>query len=154
MGGMLGINGVWMAYWADEIRAEDLTKFKADYGSPAWQSEWELLAILASLKVFAHMLQGGLVRVVIESDSTSALQASMTLRAHSPQMNRLSGEVALELEANGLDLLWGAHISGADNYLADALSRLSQGASVPECLRDAEWLDAIPRDTNFYRAWR
>ncbi|CAE8696540.1 unnamed protein product, partial [Polarella glacialis] len=106
MGGMLGINGVWMAYC--------------------------------------------LVRVAIESDSTSALQASMTLRAHSPQMNRLSGEVALELEANGLDLLWGAHISGADNYLADALSRLSQGASVPECLRDAEWLDAIPRDTNFY----
>ena len=54
MGGILLENdGTVLGYWADELQARDLERFGATVGDPAFQSEWEFLAVLISVAVFA-----------------------------------------------------------------------------------------------------
>ena len=156
MGRFLCQVGKPVAFWADELREEELKLFKAEIGDPSFQTEWELLAILVSLRVFSeHWPHDDLqpTQVIVETDNTAALQAALNFQASSPIMQYLAAEVALELESQTLDMLWGTHIRGVANHEADALSRLSQGAAIPSSLRHVNRLEVPLRDSSFFRAW-
>jgi hypothetical protein len=153
MGGILLVSGKPQRYWACALSAEDLARFGAQVGDPAFQSEWELLAVHMALRIFGPYLNGGWMQVIVQADNTSALQAALQFKAKSPLMNFLAAEVSLELEAQGLEMLWGQHIPGADNTWADALSRLAKGKVVPEALRQC-YCEQVPvRDESYFRAW-
>ena len=41
-----------LCYWADALGPLDFERFGAKLGDPAWQAEWEHLAVLTSLHAF------------------------------------------------------------------------------------------------------
>ena len=137
--------------FAFPLACKDAQLFNATIGDPSWQSEWELLAVLVSLRIFAEELNGGWV--ALESDNTATLQAALDFRASSPLMLALAAEVSLELEANSLELQFAHHIRGVANYEADALSRLSLGAAIPARLQAVPRRSVPRRDRSWYRAW-
>ena len=76
----------------------------------------------------------------------------MKAAGKTPVMNALAAEVALRLECAGVQTL-PEHLSGTLNFQCDALSRLSQGASIPTVLQDVP--RAVPKDrsSHFFWAW-
>ncbi len=46
--------------WACPLSAGDLALFDAERGDPAWQAEWELLALLLSVAVWSQLLRAPL----------------------------------------------------------------------------------------------
>ena len=50
-GGILFEDGWPRAWAAEEWDEQDLTLLKAKKGDPAWQAEWELLAVLVAVDV-------------------------------------------------------------------------------------------------------
>ena len=68
--------------------------FDAKLGDPAWQAEWEHLAVLTSL----HVFRGHLPRrscIAIEGDNTAVLEATLRLSSGKPLMNAVAAEIAL-----------------------------------------------------------
>ena len=101
--------------------------------------------MIISLRVFGPQLQGKACYLL--TDNTGVLSAALTLRAKSPGMVILSAELACVLREFDIELSKGKHLRSAANYLADALSRIPQGAAVPAKLATVGRLDPGPRDT-------
>eukprot|EP00974_Lingulodinium_polyedra_P018164 1758655-Lingulodinium_polyedra.AAC.1 len=99
-------------------------------------TEFELLRVLVSLRVWGSRLQEwGTGGFRIEADSASALAIALKLASPKPVLNALAAEIVLTLEACKIEVLVGTHYRGTLNVLADALSRLAEGAEVPRALR-------------------
>ena len=81
----------------------------------------------------------------LSTDNTGMLHAGLELRASSPGMVKAAAELAC-LRQFDIEMSQGSHLRSAANYLADALSRLSQGAAVPARLVLVLRLTAGPRD--------
>ena len=62
---------------------------------PAFQSEWELLTIFLAVRLFSRFVSNKRVHIVVQSDSTSALEAATKFKAHSPIMVRLACELGI-----------------------------------------------------------
>ena len=107
--------------------------------------------MLVSLDVFGPQLAG--VKFKLQVDNSAALSAAMILKSPSPVMNAVASEVSLRIERLRAVLELAEHIPGTLNFLADALSRLSVGAKLPERLVAAVRFPAPSRDSNFWRAW-
>ena len=60
------------AYQDDSLSDDGLSRFRAVRGDPAWQAEWELLAILISLHVFHSKLVEARAQSVVQCDSLAA----------------------------------------------------------------------------------
>lgn len=116
--------------------------------SPAYQSEFELLAILMCIKVFPPFLKEK-CQLFFRADNVAALQAALEFKAHSPIMALLAGEVALELEHLDLPELQGRHLAGLLNDTADKLSR----GQIPLTCASASRVDVVAIDGDFFRAW-
>ena len=82
-------------------------------GDPAWQVEWELLAILMSLHVFRSKL-------------VAALSAAVELSSPTVLINAHATEIALVLDELSAELTLTQHVQGVLKFDADFLSRLSQ----------------------------
>ena len=67
-------------------------------GDPAWQAEWELLAILISL--IACVPHESRAPIVVQSDGVAALSVAVKLSSPKVLMNAPGAEIALVL--NGL----------------------------------------------------
>ena len=65
-----------------EIQPADLHFLGATRGDPAWQSEWELMAVVLGVTAFSRYLRGKCVRLL--TDNTGALSAVNNLRASAP----------------------------------------------------------------------
>ena len=82
LGGIFSIGGNIVAYFSDHLHDEDFELFGSCRGDPAFQSEYELLAVLVALRVFAPMMQQHQVNlVVIRGD----LRASSRFQIQGPQ---------------------------------------------------------------------
>ena len=68
-------------------------------------------------------------------------------------MNAIAAEISLLLDHMTCGLVVGEHLPGKHNFLADALSRLSEGAKLPSCLNVAERRLAPVRNAAFFAAW-
>ena len=90
---------------------------------------------------------------MVESDSTAALAVALKLSSNRPLMNALAGEISLILEGLNCGMLLGVHVPGVLNYVADALSRLSEGETIPSSLSQARRIEPPPRVASFYKAW-
>eukprot|EP00435_Cladocopium_sp_Y103_P074226 s203_g47.t1 len=131
LGAVLFQAGAPITYFAHTLRDSDCRSLGggARTHDPSFQSEWELLAILLAVHLFSKFLVGQRVQIVVQSDSSSALEAVMNFRAHSPIMVRLACELAIEVELLGINALWGRHVPGVRNTLADRLSRVAEGCA-------------------------
>ena len=143
-GGILWRGNQAVTWWADSIEQCDLDFVEGQLKDPAWQSEWELMAVVISVRVFSTWLKQQAVHLL--TDNTGVLSAALTLRATSPGMVVLAAELACALRASDIELSRGSHLRSAANYLADALSRIPQGAPVPAQLREVARCKTEPRD--------
>ena len=142
-----------MAYFADELRAVDFELFGSQRGDPAFQSEYELLAVLVGLRVFRQLIwRAKAMRVIQRSDNTATLHTALRYKASSPIMAQLAAEICLEVEFQGLVHVIPQHLAGVLNIIPDKLSRLHTKQFPPPLLR-VERVAVPPRDRTFYRAW-
>ena len=153
MGGILLVRstGRVLSWWADAISDLDVAKFKAVRGDPSWQNEWEALAVLVSLIAFGEELAGA--KWELQTDNQTAMTAAMKYKSTKPLMNLVAGEIALRLERLRSDLAVAQHVPGVLNVEADALSRLTEGKEVPECVRGVPRRAAPDRTGAFWLAW-
>ena len=146
-----------LEYWADPIGDVDRRWFRAEAGESAFMPEFELLTILVSIKVWGPRLQGGNVGLVLQGDAVAALTAAINLTGRTPLLNALAAEVALQLELNRWDCLFGEHVRSELNVEADKLSRLWDDVTVsqvvPGTLQNVVRICAPPRDSAFMIAW-
>ena len=148
MGAVLFRNGVPLEWLAVDWSQEDLRLFGAKVGDPAWQAEWEILAILIALDTWLARLRGE-AACLIQSDALAALYTARKLAGRSPAMNFVAAEIALRVESAHI-LLDAEHVKGILNFECDALSRLGQGEAIPKRLQSVVRVNPKPRNEAFF----
>ena len=123
MGAVLYEGSAPVAYWADALRDADADVFGARLGDPAFNTLWEGLAVLVSLRLWAPEF-GPFAEVVVRSDNLGFLQALAARRAGDPGLNRILQEVSLDECLHDYPLVGLVHIPGVSNVVADGLSRM------------------------------
>ena len=91
--------------------------------------------------------------VTVKSDSMAALGAATKLRSTSPAINAVVRELALDLAEGKYRIDFFEHLPGAENMLADELSRLYQPgavATVPTALGDVPRVHPPPRGPGWW----
>ena len=106
---------------------------KVVIGDPAHQATFEAYTALVALRHWTSAQTRG--RVTLVGDAQGILIDMITLKAKSSKINAIAQEVALHLAPLGLSLE-GIHIWGETNVNPDALSRLAEGYTIPDELRD------------------
>ena len=150
MGAILFVKGFPVSWIASPWSQEDLDIFGARIGDPAWQAEWELLAILVAIDTWLPLLVGENA-CLVQSDALAALHSAARLAGRSASMNALAAEIALGIESAQVNLD-AEHLRGALNFQCDALSRLDQGAVVPQELIHVPRASPKPRSPSFFWA--
>jgi hypothetical protein len=152
MGAILFKFGQPVAWIAEDWGEHDLRVLKATRGDPAWQAEWELLAVLIAVDTWLPHLHAQAVSL-LQTDATAALYDATRMAGRTPAMNALAAELALRFESAQVHMT-GEHLSGTLNFACDALSRLSEGtARVPEALAGVARATPRPRVPAFFWAW-
>jgi len=128
----------------------DARVLQAQTSDPAWQAEWELLALLIAVDTWLPNIRAQ--PCVLQTDALAALFDVARAAGRTPLMNALSAELTLRLEAAQVAIV-PIHLSGTLNFQCDALSRLSQGASVPASLRQIKRASSRLRCPSFFWAW-
>ena len=126
---------------------DDLAFLKAKVGDPAWQAEWELFAVLIAIDTWLPHLRGQ-AAFLLQADATAALFAAARMAGRTAAMNAIAVEIAIRLESAQV-ILSPEHFRGTLNFECDALSRLAQGAKVPERLLGVERALPKPRQRPF-----
>jgi len=150
MGAILFKKGLPVLWMALDWSPDDLAFLKAKIGDPAWQAEWELFAILIAVDAWLPHLRGQ-AAFLLQADATAALFSAARLAGRTPAMNAIAVEIAIRLESAEVTLS-PEHLRGALNFECDALSRLAQGAAVPERLQDVQRSWPKPRQQQFFWA--
>ena len=155
MGGFLMIGNVYHSYWFDKVTDADRELMGSEAGDPAFQSEWELLAVWVSLEAFKEVLTqyGTGCQVILRTDNMATIQAAMEFRSHSPLMTQLTAEISILTELLQLQPIRAEHVPGILNRIADKLSRANSPIDVPVELQAARCLSAVPRSVHSFRAW-
>ena len=68
-------------------------------------------------------------------------------------MALVAADLALELEALQVPHIWGQHVAGILNDIADRLSRMSELPELPHVLTNVHRVPVPRRDRSFYRSW-
>ena len=139
------------AWIAEAWSQDDLTLLKARVGDPAWQAEWELLAILIAVDTWLPLLHSQ-AACLVQTDATAALHDAVRMAGRTPAMNALAAELALRFESAQVHVI-PEHLSGTLNFQCDALSRLAQGAVVPLVLKATPRISPKLRSPSFFWAW-
>ena len=88
----------------------------------------------------------------MQMDATAALHSILNAAGKTPVMNALAAEIVLRLECADVHTL-PEHLSGTLNFHCDSLSRLSQGAAIPDVLLDIPRETVKDRSASFFWAW-
>ena len=100
-------------------------------GDPAHQATFEAYTFLLAVATWVTSDMRG--RVILIGDALGVMCGVVTLSAKSEIVNKIAMELALHLAPLCISLQ-GVHIWGEENDMADALSRLFSGASLPVSL--------------------
>eukprot|EP00971_Amphidinium_carterae_P068298 1352451-Amphidinium_carterae.1 len=121
MGGVLQVNGQYIAFFGVPLSDDDVQIHGYDRGSPDGQQVWELLSALIALRLWSTVWIHG--RTILQGDNLAALYAILNLNPASANLRRLARELALDFAAvaRAPDVV--RHLPGTLNTLADALSR-------------------------------
>ena len=105
----------------------------ASIGECGSQALWEAYMLLVAIVTWKHHFVQHSGKLTIVGDAKGVLQAILLPRAKAPSVNRVIMELQMTLGASMHDLR-GEHVWSEDNGVADALSRMAEGAEVPpEC---------------------
>ena len=129
--------------------AEDEELLGCRIGDPAGQATWEAFALLLCLREWAVGTWRGPLTII--GDAEGVMAGLITLGARSPPVNAIAREAVLLLAPWGRHLR-GVHVWSEDNSLADALSRLAQGAAVPALLLQVSRAQVAPRCSSQWRS--
>ena len=124
---------------------DDEHLLKATRGDPASQAIWEAYAMLLAIITWIPHFPLGRCKLQLRGDALGVLQAVLARRAKCPQINRIIAETQLALGSTMYDL-FASHIWSEHNDIADDLSRLNEGASVPDKCAEAV-CDEVHRPT-------
>ena len=152
IGGVLVINGVIAAWFADGISDADLRHFNARRGESAYNTVWEALAILVAVRLWrlpSH--QSAFLHV--RSDSLGALSALSKLSSSERSLNMIARELALDWAQLLKPPTVYEHTPGIANVLPDILSRLEAPSphEFPDILRAVPGGRPPQRDSSFWR---
>ena len=100
-------------------------------GDEKGQATFEAYMMLEA--VLCWVTKATLGKVCLVGDAQGVLFGLTRLSASSPIINEVAKEMALHLAPMG-QTLSGSHVWGEQDEVADALSRLDRGASLPPCL--------------------
>ena len=120
----------------------DASAIGARWLDPAAQPLWEAYALLCAVSTWAVALAGHQGRLVLHGDAQGVLQAVCRRRAREPRLNLIVAEIQLHLGA-GIHDLTGVHFWSEENAVCDALSRRAEGATLPEVLVDATFVEPV-----------
>ena len=98
----------------------------------AWQPAWELQPIAVSVDRWRPLLATRAVVALVNTDASAAFGVARRLAGRTLAMDYLAAELGLRLRCVGCTLQ-DEHLRGTLNVEADALSRLTQGSSIPVC---------------------
>ena len=139
----------WPAAWvACTWTPADADLMACPLESPDGQARWEAFMMVLALRQW--MQKGLRGRVCMIGDAEGILGALTRLRSADEIVNLMAMELALWIAPRGLSLE-GVHIWGEENAVADKLSRLSQGARVPQQLQDIPKVDLLPRGKGVWK---
>ena len=151
LGGVAFYQNRPVGYVLDGIAPQDAARFGTAPGRCGDQALWEALAILAAICAFGPATfgptPGGLPRreLVVYTDSMAASGALGKLRSKDGHVNVVARQLAWVLAAWQMRVYF-RHVPGAQNELADALSR----GVVPPCLRVVRRVPLVPRGHSFW----
>jgi len=152
MGAIIFKNGSPVAWIAEEWAALDYILFPGSAkGDPAWQAEWELLAVLIAVDTWLPRLHCQAM-CLVQTDATAALHDVARMAGRTPAMNAMAAELALRFESAQVHVTT-EHFNSTLNFECDALSRLSKGAAMPGALRGVAQAQSRQRDAAFFWAW-
>ena len=140
---------VTVRYFVAEWTLEDATALQAKWLDPSAQPLWEAYALLIAVHTWHGLLGGRRGRLRLRGDAKGVLQAVVRRRAHHAALNRIVAELLLILGRTMHDIE-AAHFWSELNADADALSRVHEGARVPQRLAQTGICDAPVRR----RPWR
>ena len=150
-GAILFRHGSPLQWLAQDWTESDTQIMHATLGDPAWQAEWELLALLRAVDTWIVHLRDENT-ALFQMDAAAALHAAARGAGRTPIMNAIAAEIAIRLESVGAGL-WPEHLSGTLNFECDALSRLTQGATIPTALTGVQRVSPRPLSHEFFLAW-
>ena len=104
-------------------------------GECAAQARWEAYTLVATIELWYKVIFASRGRLVVIGDPLGDLYGAVKFRSKDPWINRMFLRLALLFAPRG-DTLEAVHIWSEANALADTLSRLNEGAALPECLKD------------------
>ena len=153
-GGVLIVNNIVLAYFADIISNHDVRIMKHQPGTAEGQQTWEALCLLIALRAWRMhwMIRRSLL--CIKSDNKAALTLVTKLKAKGTR-SIIAKELGLLYAESSYEPRLADHIPGVFNGLADCLSRLTSpdGAySVPESLRAVSRTFIPSRPRSWYRS--
>ena len=126
---------------------EDCHAAGAVIGEASSQARWEAFALVSAIHLWSGQVLAADGDTTMVTDALGVLCGAATLRNRDRAINTLLMDLALLLAPSGR-CVEGLHIWSEENTEADALSRLCQGAVVPQRL------SAIPRTAWPEAAWR
>ena len=103
-------------------------------GECAAQARWEAYTLVATIELWHKVIFASRGRLVVIGDPLGDLYGAVRFRSKDPWINRMFLRLALLFAPRG-DTLEAVHIWSEANALADTLSRLNEGAALPECLK-------------------
>ena len=153
--GFVGLGrGGPLCFGRTPISEDDERVFSTQKGKCTDQAIWEALAILCGVKSVKKLLWHPDAckprSLMIHTDSTAAMGSLSKMRSPDPRLSTIAREFAMTAALYQLRFLW-KHLPGAQNDLADALSRgkrprvLTSVKDVPVPHRSKEfWITRAP----------
>ena len=154
VGGLVVVNGAVAGWFSDELGPADEERFGFRIGEPDGQCTWEALALLLGVRLWGAWARDGGVDLRVRSDNVATLALAVKFASPSWTLNALGAELAHLLELWNIEGLVAEHVPGSLNTAADALSRRSEGKSLPDCCRSAKQYPAPRRDEKLLSLWR
>ena len=141
----MGYKPVQYASWA--WSAQHCTWAQATIGDAASQARWEALALLLAMTTWQEILMASGGNWHMLGDALGMLEGATKFRSKDPEINFIFMEMALLIVEGGREL-HAEHIWSERNALANAVSRLEEGASLPRELQ------GVPRAKTIQPRWK
>ena len=152
-GGVMYADGVAKKFFCEAISEADQLRFGIQIGAAKDQALLETIAVLIAVRLWLGTVRAHLWTVIVRTDSTAALGATIRMRSSDPRMNTVVRELALDLAEGRYPLDVVEHVAGLENDVADWCSRVPQPGwtqARPRALATAEEDRPAPRDAAWW----
>ena len=122
-----------VSFWASAWTDDELSLLQVKRGDPAGQARLEAFTLLHSVSTWRRILATASGTLAIMGDALGVLHDAQKFRAKDSVLNSIMAELALLIAPMGHDLR-AIHLWTQRNKTCDALSRLTEGATVPDIL--------------------